>query len=110
MSMNPFDNLPDWTVAQNGLKKHSPAETVFEDHVVYYLLKHYGLEKTRAKFMIRDYPSDCCSADSIRSKSLTLYNFKRLFPDYPITLSMKTLHATQTRRLKPAAFDSGIEG
>jgi hypothetical protein len=102
-----FANLPDWSVTKRVAVDSFAAEAAFEDSVVFYLLKHYGLDKAKAKFIIRDYDR---SAGGDDSPSLTLFNFKQLFPDYPISLSVGMLSKFHASRLTvPKLFNQFTE-
>lgn len=84
----------------------TPAERKFEDDVVRYLLKQYGLDKTRTKHMLLDIEEEyfesntlsCVAEGHSPPRVLSLRAFHRFFPEFPVSLETYWLSKRQVNR------------
>ena len=84
----------------------TPDERKFEDDIVVYLLKQFGLHNTRTRFMLLDLEESyfdsntlpCVAEGHSPPRLLSLRAFHRFFPEFPISLETYWLSKQQANR------------
>ena len=89
----------------------------FEDRVVAWLLKHYGIYDTRTRFMLLDLEEDYFGDDGLpcvqngysHIRKLSLRAFHHFFPEFPVPLTASCQSKTQWAGLSFAKVMTKLE-